>query len=98
MASRNQHVVPHAEGWAIQSEGSKRVTSVFSTKREAIDRAEEIADRSGVELLIHGRHGQIFRSSDAPGRLSVKEIRDAVRSLAEKPELGSRSRSRTSRR
>jgi hypothetical protein len=98
MASRNQHVVPHGEGWAIQSEGSRRVTSVFSTKREAIDKAEEIASKSGAELLIHGRHGQIFRSTDTPGLLSVKEIRDAVRSLAERPAQGSRSRNRSSRR
>ena len=97
MAGKNQHVVPHGEGWAIQSEGSRRITSVFGTKREAIDRAEEIASQSGVELLIHGRHGQIFRSTDTPGRFSVKEIRDAVRSLTEK-EHGSRSRNRTSRR
>jgi hypothetical protein len=98
MASRNQHVVPHGEGWAVQSEGSARITSVFGTKREAIDKAQEIASQSGVELLVHGRHGQIFRSTDAPGRFSVQEIRDAVRSLAEKTEQGSRSRNRTSRR
>ncbi|HEY3567447.1 MAG TPA: DUF2188 domain-containing protein [Thermoanaerobaculia bacterium] len=97
MAARNQHVVPHPEGWAIQSEGSKRITAVFSTKREAIDRAEEIANRLGVELLVHGLHGQIFRSTDTPGLRTLQEFRAAVRSL-ERAKNGSRSRLRTSRR
>jgi hypothetical protein len=84
MASRNQHVVPHDGGWAIQDEGRKDVTSVFGTKREAIDRGREIANQSGAELVIHGREGQIFRRTDSPGRLSDKTIRDAVRSLSKK--------------
>jgi len=90
--AKNQHVVPHGEGWAIQGEGSKQVTSVFHTKREAIDKAQEIASQSGVELLVHGPNGQIFRSVDIPGRLTDTEIRDAVRTLARKSARLSRTR------
>ena len=97
MASRNQHVVPHDGGWAIQREGRKEVTSVFGTKREAIDRGQEIANQSGVELVVHGREGQIFRRTDTPGRLTDKTIRDAVRSLAEKSDLPASRPSRTRR-
>jgi hypothetical protein len=95
MASRNQHVVPHGEGWAIQSEGSARITSVFGTKREAIDKAQEIASQSGVELVVHGRQGQAFYSVNLPGHFSVKEIRNAVRTVADKSKRTSSRLGRT---
>jgi uncharacterized protein DUF2188 len=79
MAARNQHVVRHGDKWAIQSEGSDQLTSIFDTKQEAIDSALELARRAGAELLIHGRSGQIFLSTDSPGRLSEKTIRKVVR-------------------
>lgn len=82
MASRNQHVVPRGDKWAVRGEGSERLTSVFDTKQEAIDNAREIARRSGTEMLVHGRNGQIFRSVDSPGRLSEQTIRDVVREFA----------------
>lgn len=97
MASGNQHVVPHGEGWAIKGEGREEVTSVFGTKREAIDRGREIANQSGVELVIHGREGQIFRRADTSGRLSEKKIRDAVRSFSEKSNRSSSRPVRTRR-
>ena len=85
MASRNQHVVPHGDKWAIEAKASQQFTSVFDTKQEAIDNAREIARRSGADLLIHGRSGQIFRSADSPGRLSENTIRKVVREFAQHP-------------
>jgi hypothetical protein len=84
MAARNQHVVRHGDKWAIQSEDSDQLTSIFDTKQEAIDNALEIARRAGAELLVHGRSGQIFLSTDSPGRLSEKTIRKVVRDFAPK--------------
>jgi len=84
MAARNQHVVRHGNKWAVQSEGSAKFTSVFDTKQEAIDSAREIARRSGAQLLIHGRTGQIFLSTDSPGRLSEETVRRVVRDCADK--------------
>ncbi|HSG40005.1 MAG TPA: DUF2188 domain-containing protein [Thermoanaerobaculia bacterium] len=81
MASRNQHVVPYEDGWAVQSEGSKGVTSVFGTKREAIDRALEIIRRSGGEMMVHGLHGQVFQHAKVQGRIDERQLREAVRSL-----------------
>ena len=95
MASRNPHVVPHAEGWAIQREGSKRITAVFGNKREAIDRAQEIADREGTELIIHGRHGQPFYSTDTPGQLTLREMRAAMRAFLDKSKRSTSRRGRT---
>ena len=64
--AKNQHVIPYEGKWAVQSEGHKKLSSVFDTKQEAIDKARELARISGTEIRIHGRNGQIFHSSDAP--------------------------------
>jgi uncharacterized protein YdaT len=56
---KNQHVVPHDREWAVKKEGSGRATTVVPTQKEAIDKAKEIAKNQSVELLIHGRDGQI---------------------------------------
>ena len=67
MKRRNQHVVPHPNGWAVKPEGGPGPSSVHHTQQEAIDRAREIARKQGTELLIHGRNGRI-RERDSHGR------------------------------
>ncbi len=59
MTKRNQHVVPLGNGWAVISEGSKRVAEITGTQRDAITVAREIAKNSRAELVIHGRDGRI---------------------------------------
>lgn len=66
MSKRNQHVVPHDDGWAIRSAGSQRATSVHRTQGEAITAGREIARNQGSELVIHGRDGRI-RDRDSHG-------------------------------
>lgn len=78
MNTRTQHVVPHGQQWAVQSEGSKRVT-VFETKSEAIDAARQIAAKIGVEFLVHGKNGQIFYRSELPTSLDEDKLREVVR-------------------
>ncbi len=56
---KNQHVVPHSEGWAVKGEGNQRATSVYQTQQEAINAARQIAINQGSEMFIHGRNGQI---------------------------------------
>ena len=63
---KNQHVVPHEGKWAVRGERNERVTEVFETQREAIDRAREIARNQDSELLIHGEDGRI-RARDSYG-------------------------------
>ena len=63
---RNQHVVPHQDGWAVRGAGNRRATSVHPTQAEAIDTGRQIARNQGSELLIHGRNGQI-RERDSYG-------------------------------
>lgn len=66
MAGKNQHVVPHPDGWAVRGAGNERLTSIHDTQREAIERGREIAQNQGSELLIHRQNGQI-RARDSYG-------------------------------
>ncbi len=59
MSSKNQHVVPHGNQWAIRGEGNERLTLITDTQSEAINAARGIAENQQSELLIHNRHGQI---------------------------------------
>lgn len=67
MSKRNQHVVPHPDGWAVKPAGGDRASSVHNTQQEAIERAREIAQNQGTELFIHDRGGQI-RERDSHGK------------------------------
>ena len=63
MAGKNQHVVPHPEGWAVKGAGNQRATSVHRTQAEAEGAGREIAINNGSELLIHNRKGRIRERS-----------------------------------
>ena len=63
---KNQHVVPHGDGWAVRGAGSTRVTSTHSTQQDATDRARDIAIRQQSEVVIHRPNGQI-RDRDSYG-------------------------------
>lgn len=66
MSNKNQHVVPHENGWAVRGAGNNRATSVHETQAEAIQRGREIAQNNNGELFVHGRNGQI-RERDSFG-------------------------------
>ena len=57
------NVVHRDEDWAVVREDAKRASGVFSTKREALQRAKEIARREGAEV-------QIQPDGDGPGSRS----------------------------
>ena len=59
MAKKNQHIVPHSEGWAVKTAGASRATVVVPTQREAFDIGRGIARNNGSELFVHGRDGRI---------------------------------------
>jgi hypothetical protein len=63
---KNQHVVKHADGWAVKGANNEKATKVTQTQKEAISVARDIAKNQGSELLIHGRNGQI-RAKDSHG-------------------------------
>jgi hypothetical protein len=63
---KNQHVVPHEDGWAVKGEGNQRLTSIHPTQQQAADAAREIARNQNSELFIHRRDGT-FRDRDSYG-------------------------------
>ena len=73
------HVIPKSGQWAVTREGGK-TTRVFSTQREAIESARDIARGSSGQLVVHGRSGQIREHEtygmppiqDPPGKKSAK--------------------------
>lgn len=56
---KNQHVVPHKDGFAVKGAGNERATRVVPTQKEAIPIAKEIAKNQGSEMFIHRPNGQI---------------------------------------
>lgn len=56
---KNQHVVPHKDGWAVKGEGNSKATRVVDTQAEAIGLAETIARNQESDTKVHGRNGQI---------------------------------------
>jgi hypothetical protein len=56
---KNQHVVPHNDGWAVKGAGNQKATAVVSTQKEASTIAKEIAINQQSELVIHRPNGQI---------------------------------------
>lgn len=59
MTRKNQHVVPHAKGWAVKSAGAAKASSVHSTQKSAIKTARSNAIKNSSEMLIHRTNGRI---------------------------------------
>lgn len=59
MTKKNQHVVPHPDGWAVKGAGNSKATKVVEAQAEAIGLAESIARNQKSDTKIHGRNGQI---------------------------------------
>lgn len=66
MKGKNQHVVPHPDGWAVKGVGNTKATLVTNTQKEAIDAGRAIASNQQSELVIHRPNGQI-RAKDSHG-------------------------------
>ena len=63
---KNQHVVPHGDGWAVRGAGNSRVTSTHGTQAQEQAAAREIAINQRSEVVIHRPNGQI-RDKDSYG-------------------------------
>lgn len=56
---KNQHVVPHENGWAVKGAGNSKATKLTKTQGEAIKKATEIAKNQKSDTKIHGKDGKI---------------------------------------
>lgn len=60
MANKTIHVTHKSEGgWQVKKAGAKRASAVCETKKEAVQRAEEIARNQELETKIHNMDGKI---------------------------------------
>lgn len=58
MSGKNIHVAPTNNGWAVEAEGGGGQQQ-YAAQEDAVVADTERAKREKVELLIHGRDGQI---------------------------------------
>jgi hypothetical protein len=70
MAEGDVHVLRGNTGWRVMIEGRARPQSMHDTQRRARETVRAIARRSGREVLVHGRDGQI-RERDRYGNASA---------------------------
>jgi uncharacterized protein YdaT len=57
---KNIHVVKNQSGgWSAKQENAQRSSGSFSTQKQAIERAIQIAKNNGQEVAIHGTDGKI---------------------------------------
>lgn len=64
--SREQHVVPRGDQWAVLGAGNSKATSSHSTQASAIEAAVKIAKHQRAEVVIHRPDGTI-RDKDSYG-------------------------------
>lgn len=55
----NIHVVPYKNGWDVTEENARYAESHHASQEEAIAVGTARAKRDKVELLVHGKDGQI---------------------------------------
>lgn len=56
---KNQHVLPRKNGWIVKNLLSDKISSLFTTQKEAAHYAESIARSQGTAVFIHGTDGRI---------------------------------------
>ena len=60
-------VVPHERGWAVQRAGAERATSVFATKKAALQDARQTARARTGRLVVYKTDGSVGQEIDYAG-------------------------------
>ncbi|EGV00543.1 hypothetical protein MCSF7_02791 [Mycoplasmopsis columbina SF7] len=58
---KNYHVTPKKDSsdWQVKGAGNDRATKLFSTQKEAIAYAKELAEKKFGTVYIHGENGRV---------------------------------------
>nr|WP_316656767.1 DUF2188 domain-containing protein [uncultured Gellertiella sp.] len=59
MSTNSKHVIPNGSKWSVRTTGAARASATFPTRKEAVDRACEMARVAGTDHYIHGKDGRI---------------------------------------
>lgn len=57
--TKDQHVMPHKNGWQVKGGGNLKATVVTKTQADSMKVAKVIAQNNKSEVLIHGMNGKI---------------------------------------
>ena len=72
---KKQHIVPYGDRWAIRAEGNIRVSSTYSTKKEAIITARKMVCHGLANLIVHYRNGKVIKRREYGRRIRQKRCR-----------------------
>ncbi|QQF64808.1 DUF2188 domain-containing protein [Bacillus mojavensis] len=61
LMNKAEHVIKHKNAWAVKAEDAKRVSEIKETKKEAIERAKDIAEHKGTDVIVHLADGSVQR-------------------------------------
>ncbi|HOP11089.1 MAG TPA: DUF2188 domain-containing protein [Oscillospiraceae bacterium] len=66
MIKERVHVISNRdqEGWDVKKSGSSCASVYTRTKEEAVKIGRIMSQRSGIDLIIHGRDGNIQRADN----------------------------------
>ena len=56
--TRNEHVFPKEGGWIVRREGSKKISKLFKSKKDAMEYAGVIALNEEGSIVSHKYNGQ----------------------------------------
>lgn len=56
---KNQHIVPNKGKWGVKGAGNKRISTITTTQKEAIEKGRQISKNQNSELFIHDKKGRI---------------------------------------
>ena len=64
MGNRKEyHVVPDNDGWKVVKNNSTKASLCANLKVEAVKAAKQFSQKSGSELVVHGKDGKIQYSN-----------------------------------
>ncbi|HZE87351.1 MAG TPA: DUF2188 domain-containing protein [Methylomirabilota bacterium] len=61
---KNQHIFPERDGWIIKNLWTGEISKHFTTKKEALEKAEMLARADNNSIFIHGTDGRIIERKD----------------------------------
>lgn len=62
------HVIPARGRWTVLREGAGRATGTFIQRQDAVERAVDLASRSGGEVIVHRKDASIAERLTATPR------------------------------
>jgi hypothetical protein len=71
-----QHVICRAPGrWAVRKSGASKASKMFTSRRDAIVYARDIARRHGTEVYVHREDGTVSEHVSYDQVLSPARVR-----------------------